>query len=109
MPRDETGGFADRLQALVDRYGHGSVGVFAELVGVPRRSVAKVLEGAISNPGITFARAILEALPGEDARWLLTGRSTPWPVVERALIEQRARELVSQMAGELAPRGRKRA
>jgi transcriptional regulator with XRE-family HTH domain len=46
---------------------------FADKIGVQRSSVSHVLSGR-NKPGFDFIQKILEAFPGINAEWLITGR-----------------------------------
>ncbi len=45
---------------------------FADKIGVQRSSVSHVLSGR-NKPGFDFIRKILDAFPGINAEWLITG------------------------------------
>jgi transcriptional regulator with XRE-family HTH domain len=61
----------DQIQEILRREELSS-SQFADKIGVQRSSVSHVLSGR-NKPGFDFIQKILQAFPGIDADWLITG------------------------------------
>lgn len=61
----------DRIQAIIDCKTGGRIGAFGALLGWSPQYTSKVLRG--DSVGLTPVRAILEAFPDINARWLILG------------------------------------
>lgn len=90
--------FCDRVQVLIDKYAEGNASQFARQTGIPRRSVQKVIERTTLNPGVEFVQAIMDRFPGEDARWIITGRFSTKDAVAKAGKEEAAGILKKMLA-----------
>lgn len=95
--------FCDRVQLLVDKYAEGNASDFARQTGIPRRTIQKVIEGNISNPGVNFAARLVERFPAEDARWLLTGKASSHDLIDRAGTAKAA-TILQQLVNEMKER-----
>lgn len=61
----------DRIKAIIDYKTGGRIGAFGALIGWSPQYLSKLLRGECI--GLTPVRAILEALPEINARWLILG------------------------------------
>ena len=61
----------DRIQAIIDYKTGGRIGAFGALLGWSPQYLSKLLRG--DSIGLTPVRAILEACPEINARWLILG------------------------------------
>jgi transcriptional regulator with XRE-family HTH domain len=72
---------AQRVRGLVDRLHGGSVNAAAREIGIPQRTLARIVEGRVEYPRADALQK-LAAWYGTSIEWLLTGKGEP-PVVEQ--------------------------
>lgn len=64
----------DRIKAIIEYKTGGRIRAFGALLGWSPQYLSKLLRG--ENIGITPVRAILEAMPEINARWLIVGEGS---------------------------------